>query len=184
VTCYRVNFTSICILSFLCSVFLPRLALLGLSWRWRQQVPLNCWYLYTSLQGVISQNTEIFISTAVRTSYLPRIKCCVLKCCISHDLYTGLSSDAIQSATACQHLQLTLDWILQWKNEFKRKSCIFYVYILQCKHIWQYWHLKFEQGAELKEQFERLRSQLHENKNDTTQEKDIPMPHLEPQVTT
>jgi len=50
--------------------------------------------------------------------------------------------------------------------------------------MWQYWYLKFEQGAELKEQFERLRSQLHENKNDTTQDKDIPMPHLEPQVTT
>lgn len=38
-----------------------------------------------------------------------------------------------------------------------------------------------EVGAELKEQFERLRSQLRDIKNDETQEKDIPMPHLEPQ---
>jgi len=59
-------------------------------------VPLNCWYLYTSLQGVIFHNTEIFFSGAVRTSYLPRMKFCLLQCCISHDLYTGLSSDVIQ----------------------------------------------------------------------------------------
>ena len=59
-------------------------------------MPLNCSYLYTSLQGVISHNTEIFISTAVRTSYIPKMKCYVLQCCISYDLYTGLSSDAIQ----------------------------------------------------------------------------------------
>jgi carbonic anhydrase len=43
--------------------------------------------------------------------------------------------------------------------------------------------LIFEQDAELKEQFEQLRSQLRQIKNEVeTQEKDIPMPHLEPQV--
>ena len=58
------------------------------------------------------------------------------------------------------------------------------LYILCLHHAAQtYWYLKFEQGAELKEQFERLRSQLCQIKSDETQEKDIPMPHLEPQVT-
>jgi hypothetical protein len=43
--------------------------------------------------------------------------------------------------------------------------------------------LIFEQNAELKEQFEQLRSQLRQIKNEgETQEKDVPMPHLEPQV--
>jgi hypothetical protein len=42
---------------------------------------------------------------------------------------------------------------------------------------------KCEQGAELKEQFERLCSQLRQVKNEgETREKDIPMPRLEPQV--
>jgi hypothetical protein len=43
--------------------------------------------------------------------------------------------------------------------------------------------LIFEQDAELKEQFEKLRSQLRQIKKEgETQEKDVPMPHLEPQV--
>jgi hypothetical protein len=43
--------------------------------------------------------------------------------------------------------------------------------------------LIFEQAAELKEQFEQLRSQLRQIKNEgETREKDVPMPHLEPQV--
>jgi hypothetical protein len=43
--------------------------------------------------------------------------------------------------------------------------------------------LIFEQDPELKEQFEQLRSQLRQIKKEgETQEKDVSMPQLEPQV--
>jgi hypothetical protein len=37
-------------------------------WRWRWHVPLKCWLTFNRLHGIISQKTELFIITTVRTS--------------------------------------------------------------------------------------------------------------------
>jgi hypothetical protein len=37
-------------------------------WLWRQYVPPKRWYAYTTLHGIITQNTALWISTCERTS--------------------------------------------------------------------------------------------------------------------
>jgi hypothetical protein len=39
----------------------------SLTWRWRRHVPPKCHLTFNRLHGIISQKTELFITTAVRT---------------------------------------------------------------------------------------------------------------------
>jgi hypothetical protein len=103
-------------------------------WKWRQQVPVNCWYLFATQHGITPKKTIIFISGMIHT-YIHGCSLCpdqllliqkyfiIWKTCIWNKIFTLLTS-------------VTFIWSFWWSfNEKYIKTCCFKFCILCYKII-------------------------------------------------
>jgi hypothetical protein len=103
-------------------------------WWWRWHVPPKCWLTFNGLHGVISQKTELFITTAVRTSN-PTSQLRFLRWLLGVTLRVE-----IKSAKIWEHLEVNsvLDNVQQYE-----KHCLEYVENISPKSLlWQTYSYK------------------------------------------